>query len=74
MNANRIVWYLYLDKCKDIDEYQNKIMRETRLTYNCAYLRSTKESLTYDGTGSVEGGTGWYLVVLCQYWAVRVDI
>ena len=21
----------------------------------------------YDGTGSVEGGTGWYLVVLGQY-------
>ena len=24
------------------------------------------------GTGSVEGGTGWYLVVLCQYGAVLV--
>ena len=23
--------------------------------------------LIYDGTGSVEGGTGWYLVVLGQY-------
>ena len=33
---------------------------ETRLTYNCAHLRSTKESLT----DSVECGTGWYLMVL----------
>ena len=24
------------------------------------------------GTGSVEAGTGWYLVVLCQYGAVLV--
>ena len=30
--------------------------------------------MIYDGTGSVEGGTGWYLVVLGQYRAVRVDI
>ena len=30
--------------------------------------------LIYDGTGSVEGGTGWYLVVLGQYEAVLVDI
>ena len=30
--------------------------------------------LIYDGTGSVEGGTGWYLVVLGQNRAVRVDI
>ena len=28
--------------------------------------------MTYDGTGSVEGGTGWYLVVLGQYGAVLV--
>ena len=40
---------------------------KTRLTYNCADLRSTKESLT------LEGGTGWYLVVLGQYGAVLVD-
>ena len=33
---------------------------KTRLTYNCAHLRSTKESLT----DSVECGTGWYLMVL----------
>ena len=62
----------------------------TRLTYYCAHLRSTKESLTFeyfdterywlvlDGTWSVEGGTGWYLMVLghyrvlCQYRAVLV--
>ena len=31
---------------------QNILKHETRLTYNCAHLRSTKESLT------VEGGTG----------------
>ena len=29
--------------------------------------------LIYDGTGSVEGGTGWYLVVLGQYVVVMVD-
>ena len=28
--------------------------------------------LIYDGTGSVEGGTGWYLVVLGQYVALLV--
>ena len=27
-----------------------------------------------DGTRSVEGGTGWYLVVLGQYRAVRFEI
>ena len=26
--------------------------------------------MIYDGTGSVEGGTGWYLVVLGQYKSV----
>ena len=26
--------------------------------------------MIYDGTGSVEVGTGWYLVVLLQYEAV----
>ena len=31
-------------------------------------------NMTYDGTGSVEGGTGWYLVVLGQYRLVLVDI
>ena len=30
--------------------------------------------MKYDGTGSVEGGTGWYLVVLGQYRAVRFDM
>ena len=29
--------------------------------------------LIHDGTGSVEGGTGWYLVVLGQYEALLVD-
>ena len=29
--------------------------------------------LIYDGTGSVEGGTGWYLVVLGQKKAILVD-
>ena len=28
--------------------------------------------MTYDGTGSVEGNTGWYLVVLDEYVAVLV--
>ena len=30
--------------------------------------------MIYDGTGSVEGSTGWYLVVLGQNRAVWVDI
>ena len=30
--------------------------------------------MIYDGTGSVEGGTGRYLMVLGQYRAVQVDI
>ena len=29
--------------------------------------------LVLDGTGSLEGGTGWYLMVLGQYGAVLVD-
>ena len=29
-------------------------------------------NITYDGTGSVEGDTGWYLVVLDEYVAVLV--
>ena len=29
--------------------------------------------LIYDNTGSVEGGSGWYLVVLGQYKAVLVN-
>ena len=28
--------------------------------------------MIHDGTGSVKGGTGWYLVVLGQYGAVLV--
>ena len=46
----------------------NPIPPTTRLTYNCAHLRSTKESLT------LEGSIAWYLVVLGQYGAVLVDI
>ena len=61
--------YFYLD---------TSMVLLTRIKYNCAHLRWTKENLTldmtYDGTGSVEGGTGWYLVVLGQYRAVQVDI
>ena len=44
---------------------------ETRLTYNCAHLRSTKESLTFFIL--TLGGTVWYLVVLGQYRTVGVD-
>ena len=29
--------------------------------------------LIHDCTGSVEGGTGWYLVVLGQYMSVLID-
>ena len=71
---------------------------ETRLTYNCAHIRSTNESLVVLGqwkavlvgtwlyrvdrrwhclvlcdTGSVWGGTGWYLVELGHYGAELVD-
>ena len=35
--------------------------------YNRAHLRYTKEILT------LEGGTGWYLVVLGQYRLVLID-
>ena len=45
---------------------------KTRLSYNCAHLRSTKESLTFFIL--TLGGTGWYLVVLGQYRTVGVDI
>ena len=30
--------------------------------------------LIFDGTGLVQGGTGWYLVVLDQYKAVLVGV
>ena len=30
--------------------------------------------MIYDSTGSVEDGTGWYLLLLGQYRVVRVDI
>ena len=39
-----------------------EIKQNTRLTYNCAHLRSTKENY----------GTGWFLVILGQYGAVLV--
>ena len=32
-----------------------------------------KDWLINYGTGLVQGGTGWYLVVLGQYWAVLVN-
>ena len=72
--------------------HAKKRSRVTRLTYNCAHLRLTKESLTFEydiwwywvsrrrywlvlgGTGSVWGGTGWYLVVLGQYNFVLLGI
>ena len=55
--------------------YFNKILLntfETRLTYNCAHLRSTKEILTFFIL--TLGDTGWYLVLLGQYRTVGVDI
>ena len=56
----------------------------TRLTYNCAHLRWTKESLTFEYDiwwywvsrrqyWLVLGGTGWYMMVLVQYKAVPVS-
>ena len=50
---------------------------ETRLTYNCAHISQVNKGKS-GGTGSVEGGTGWYLMVLghyrvlCQYRAILV--
>ena len=37
------------------------------------WVNKEQYQLIYDGTGSVKGGTGWYLVVLGQYKAVLVD-
>ena len=48
---------------------KNKKPFKTRLTYNCAHLRSTKESLTFKYFD-----TGRYWLVLGQYRTVRVDI
>ena len=45
------------------------LINQTRLTYNCAHLRSTKESLTFECFD-----TGWYLVVLGQYNLVLLGI
>ena len=44
-------------------------LKRTRLTYNCAHLRSTKESPTFECFD-----TGWYLVVLGQYRTVHVQL
>ena len=47
----------------------------TRLTYNCAYLRSTKESLTilvgsWCQYGAEPVGPWWYWTSIGQYWLV----
>ena len=47
----------------------SKSLFKTRLMYNCAHLRSTKESLTFEYFD-----TGRYWLVLGQYRTVRVDI
>ena len=39
----------------------------TRLTYNCAHLRSTKESLTFE---YIVVDTLWYWVSRTRYWLV----
>ena len=44
------------------DFAREKKLLTTRLTYNCAHLRSTKEK-----------GTGLFLVILGQYGAVLLD-
>ena len=46
-----------------------KKVTKTRLKFNCAHLRSTKESLTFKYFD-----TGRYWLVLGQYRTVRVDI
>ena len=37
-------------------------------------MKTDKDWLINYGTGLVQGGTGWYLVVLGQYRVVQVDI
>ena len=59
-------WPRSLDKVRS---WKSSISIQTRPTYNCAHLRSTKESLTYKYFD-----TGRYWLVLGQYRTVRVDI
>ena len=60
---------------KSIPKILEREGNETRLTYNFAHLRSTKESPTVRNVNILTlGGTGWYLMVLGQYRTVRVDI
>ena len=53
-------WY----HCDDGHEEENEGREITRLTYNCAHLRSTKESLTF------QYDIWWYWVSRRQYWLV----
>ena len=38
------------------------------------WVSKERYCLVLSGTGSVEGGTGWYLVVLGQYGEVLINI
>ena len=58
-NFSSVTWHTLNKVNRALDLL--KIKKKTRLTYNCAHLRSTEESLT------LKHGTGLYLVVLGQY-------
>ena len=70
------VWVFDLTQLHHFWTGSKKRYFETRLTYNSAHLRWTKESLTfeYDLWWYLEGGTGWYMVLMSQYEEVLVDI
>ena len=66
----RFCAYIYVsnfERGRNMDRL--KLLIRIRLTYNCAHLRSTKESLTFEYFD-----TGRYWLVLGQYRTVRVDI
>ena len=67
-NHLKFPFYLPQPLCKA------SIQAETRLTYNCAHLRSTKENchldMIYDGTGSLLVGTWCYWVSTERNWFI----
>ena len=53
----------------------HKYIKQTRLTYNCAHLRPTKESLTFEfNIYYYWVSRRRYWLVLGQYGTVQVDI
>ena len=76
LNVERSIFFtnkrlLYIEICAYFI-FSFEFKGETRLTYNCAHLRLTKESLTFENDiwwywVSRRGSTCWYFVVLDQY-------